>query len=125
MKKDIETQEDIQSLVETFYDQIKKDELLSPYFFKYMKINLEKRIPIMVQFWENAIFYTGAYSGNPMQLHQALNNHFPMTDEHFNQWIVLWNSTVDVMFEGKKAEEIKQKANSIGVVMKIKILGSE
>ena len=125
MKKDIESKEDIHQLVEIFYHKVKEDPLLSPYFFEHMKVNLEKRIPIMVSFWENAIFYNGAYSGNPMQMHRRLHERFPMTEEHFDRWLLLFDTTVDELFEGEKAAEIKQRAFSIAVVMKVKILGAE
>jgi len=37
------------------------------------------------------------------------------------QWIKLFNEKVDEIFEGEKAEWIKQRAGSIATVMQIKI----
>jgi hemoglobin len=76
----------------------------------------------MYQFWENTIFYTGSYEGNPMELHKHLHRLIPLTLEHFKQWNFLFIKTVDELFEGVNANLAKQRAVSISAVMQIKIL---
>lgn len=125
MKKDIESGADIRVLVDLFYNKAKQDSLLSPFFTQYVQINWEKHLPIMTSFWENAIFYNGTYSGNPIQMHRHLHRMFPMSDAHFNQWLLLFTNTVDELFTGEKAELIKQKAFSIATVMKMKVTGTD
>ena len=75
----------------------------------------------MFDFWENTLFYTGSYSGNPMKLHQKLHQMFTLTAKHFSQWVQLFTTTVDELFEGEKAELAKQRAISISAVMQTKI----
>lgn len=123
MKKDIESAEDIRRLVEQFYEKIKQDALLAPFFIEKIKVNWKKHISTMTAFWENAIFYNGAYSGNPIQTHRHINQRYPLTEVHFNQWLLLFTNTVDELFEGDRAEQIKQKALSIATIMKIKVTG--
>ncbi|HVT84490.1 MAG TPA: group III truncated hemoglobin [Chitinophagaceae bacterium] len=123
MKKDIESVEDIHRLVEAFYEKIKEDALLAPFFTEKIKVNWKKHISIMTAFWENAIFYNGAYAGNPIQTHRRINQLYPLTEVHFNQWLLLFKNTVDELFEGVRAEQIKQKALSIATIMKIKVIG--
>ncbi len=122
MKKDIETRDDIELLVNNFYDKIKADETIGYIFTDIAKVNWEKHLPIMYSFWENSLFYTGSYEGNPMELHKHLHRLMPLTTEHFKQWIKLFNSTVDELFEGKQAKLAKQRAISIATVMQVKIL---
>lgn len=123
MKKDIATRKDIELLVDTFYDKVKKDAVIGFIFTDLAKVNWEKHLPIMYNFFENMLFYTGSYTGNPMELHKKINNYLQLTTEHFNQWESLFSNTVDELFEGEKAELAKQRAISISKIMQLKILG--
>lgn len=122
MKKDIESKGDIQILVDAFYEKVKIDDIIGYIFTDIVKVHWEKHLPVMYNFWENTLFYTGSYEGNPMELHKHLHHVMPLTAEHFNQWIKLFTSTVDELFEGKNANLAKQRAISIATVMQIKIL---
>lgn len=122
MKKDIENREDIQLMVDTFYDKVKPDPIIGHIFTDLVKVNWEKHLPVMYDFWENTLFFTGTYEGNPMELHRHLHQAIPLNAAHFNQWIKLFTLTVDELFEGKKAMLAKQRAVSIAGVMQIKIL---
>lgn len=121
MKNDIKSRNDINQLIDIFYDTIKKDEILGYIFDDIAKVNWVKHLPIMYDFWENTLFYTGSYSGNPVQNHRALNQKFALSKLHFDRWLKLFNETVDRLFEGEKAELAKQRALSIATVLQIKI----
>jgi hemoglobin len=121
MKKDIASRKDIELLVDEFYSKIKKDELIGFIFSDIAKVNWEKHLPIMYDFFENMLFYTGLYTGNPMELHKYINRLFPLTDEHFKRWNGLFSSTVDELFKGDTANLVKMRAMSISTVMQIKI----
>jgi hemoglobin len=122
MKKDIESKEDIKNLVNAFYEKVKADAIIGYIFTDIAKVNWEKHLPVMYDFWENTLFYTGTYEGNPMELHKHLHRLMPLTTEHFNQWTKLFTSSVDALFKGKNANLAKQRAISIATVMQIKIL---
>ena len=125
MKKDVKTREDIELLVNTFYDKVKVDPVIGHIFTDVFKVNWQKHLPVMYDFWENTLFFTGSYTGNPMESHRRLHNVFPLNEEHFKRWVALFLSTVDELFEGEKALLAKQRALSIATVMKIKILQHE
>src|SRR5690242_12105094 len=116
MKKDIQNIEDIKLLVNTFYDKVKSDKIIGYIFNDIAKVNWEKHLPVMYNFWENVIFFTGSYNGNPMTAHAKMHNVVHFTTDHFEQWIKLFTSTVDELFEGEKAELAKQRAISIATV---------
>jgi hemoglobin len=122
MKKDIETKADIELLVNSFYDKVKVDPVIGYIFTDIAKVNWERHLPVMYTFWENALFYTGGYTGNPMELHKHLHRVMPLKAEHFRQWNKLFVSTVDLLFSGEKALLAKQRALSISNVIQIKIL---
>lgn len=122
MKKDIENRKDIELLITTFYDKVKADNTIGYIFNDIAKVNWEKHLPIMFDFWENVLFYTGGYNGNPMIIHQHLHRVVPLTKEHFKQWEKLFTDTVDELFEGTNAILARQRALSISTVMQMKIM---
>ncbi|MFZ1305548.1 MAG: group III truncated hemoglobin [Ferruginibacter sp.] len=122
MKNDIASRKDIEILVDEFYNKVKQDEQIGFIFSDISMVNWEKHLPLMYDFFENMLFYTGSYTGNPMELHKHVNRLFPLTEEHFRQWNHLFSTTVDELFEGTTANLVKQRAKSIAAVMQIKIL---
>jgi hemoglobin len=122
MKKDIEDRHDIQLLIDSFYKKVKVDEVIGFIFTDIAKVNWEKHLPVMYNFWESILFYTGGYAGNPMELHRRLNQLIPLSPEHFKRWTDLFTSTADELFTGEKTELAKQRAISIATMMRVKIL---
>lgn len=122
MKKDILTREDIEILVNAFYEKIRKDELIGFIFTDISHVSWEKHLPVMYNFFENMLFFTGSYTGNPMEIHKHINRLFPLTPAHFMKWILLFNTTVNELFEGKTAELVKQRVKNISTIMQIKII---
>lgn len=122
MKKDIQSRMDIEVLVNKFYEKVREDKTIGHYFHEIVPVDWEKHLPIMYNFWENILFYTGTYSGNPMLQHVGIHEKHPMSVNDFTQWNRLFNETVDELFAGNQAETIKQRAQSISTVMQIKLL---
>ena len=123
MNRDIENREDIEQLINAFYDKVKKDDVIGFIFNDVAKVNWEKHLPVMYDFWENIIFFTNKYSGNPMIVHTHLSQRAPLTKQHFERWLKLFSGTVDELFEGKRATLTKEKAQGIATIMQVKISG--
>lgn len=121
MKKDIESREDIIVLVDRFYDKVKTDSSIGYFFNEVAKVDWSKHLGIMYDFWENVLFFSGSYEGNPMQVHKDLHARSNMKMQHFLKWNQLFTETVDEYFAGKNAELIKQRAVSISTVIQIKL----
>jgi len=122
MKPDIETRVDIENLINAFYNKVKADDILGPIFNVQIPVNWEVHLPVMYQFWENVVFYTGGYTGNPMAIHEHIHKKIGLRLFHFDRWIELFNQATDELFEGEKASMIKQRALSIAKVMEHKII---
>jgi hemoglobin len=56
-----------------------------------------------------------------MEVHYDLNKKIPLQKEHFTSWLLLFNSAVDDLFEGKTATLAKTRAKSIADVMLFKM----
>ena len=122
MKTDIRNRKDIEKLVNAFYDKVKKDDTIGYLFNDIAKVNWELHLPKMYDFWENILFYSGNYSGSPMVVHKELHQKSTMNQNHFQHWNDLFSQTVDSLFEGIKANEIKERASNIAQVIMNKTL---
>lgn len=123
MKTDIKNRNDIEKLINTFYGKIKIDTKIGYFFTDVAKLNWEEHLPKMYDFWENIMFSKGNYTGNPMTKHKELHQKSEMKEAHFKHWNALFNETVDELFTGAKAEEIKQRAMNISGVLMYKTIG--
>lgn len=121
MKHDIQTRDDLFVLVKTFYEKLFADELLQTIFIDVAKIKLEEHLPILVDFWDSILLDGDSYRRNQMEKHTELNKKFRLEKQHFDQWIFLWNQTIDELFAGERAEHAKFRAKSIADIMSYKI----
>jgi hemoglobin len=121
MKNDITNRNDIETLVNTFYEKVKIDSTIGHFFTEVVKVNWDIHLPRMYDFWDNILFHTGAYIGNPMQRHRHIHQQQAIENEHFDYWVQLFKTTVDELFEGENATLIKTRAASIAAIMQVKV----
>lgn len=108
--------EDIQLLVNTFYDKIKVDSVLGGIFHAVIK-DWGPHLERMYSFWQTLLLDEITYMRNSYEPHKD----FPIDNKHFSRWLELWRGTVDSLFEGEKAEEAKMRAERIAMVFESKI----
>ena len=120
-KKDITSRADIEQLVTTFYEQVKKDDTIGFIFTDVIKINWDHHIPLIVDFWESILLDNPVYTKNAMEVHYVLNKKMPLQKEHFAKWVLLFCGAVDELFEGKIAALAKTRAKSIAGLMQFKM----
>jgi hemoglobin len=118
---DIANRNDIKLFVDSFYGKVRNDVLLSPIFSQNIPeetwpLHLEK----IYNFWSAILFAEKGFEGNPMEKHMGL----PINEKHFNQWLFLFNQTINEHFAGPKADEAKKRAHSIAQIMLFKIAAS-
>ncbi|MBI1343856.1 MAG: sec-independent protein translocase TatC [Terrimonas sp.] len=118
---DIETRKDIETLINSFYDKVKKDATIGFIFTDIVAVNWEQHLPLMYDFWETILLDAGTYQNNAMAVHYAINRKQPLSSVHFDQWLYLFNQSVDALFSGEKAELAKKRALSIAQVMQFKM----
>jgi hemoglobin len=113
-KKDISCQEDIELLVNTFYDKVRRNKLLFEVFDPIIKDGWKPHLQKMIGFWSTLLLYTRQYKDDPLLKHLPLH----LNKEHFKIWLSLFNDTVDDLFYGVIAENAKKRAFSIARIMK-------
>lgn len=104
-------------MVDSFYDKVNKDELLSPVFNEEAKINWQDHLPKMYAFWGTQLIGTQDYSGRPFPPHMELK----ITPLHFQRWVKLFIENIHEHFEGPVAELSVYKANNIATVFQYKL----
>ena len=115
--KNLESRNDIEFLVNAFYDKVSKDEKIGFFFNDVAKVNWNHHLPKMYSFWESLLLGEASYKGNPMAMHFPINEKVAIEKDHFAHWIRLWTETVEENFTGELAEAAIYKASNIANLM--------
>lgn len=116
-KKKIESREEIKLMVDSFYQKVNDDHILSPVFNDFAGVHWETHLPVMYNFWSSMLLGDMSYKGNPFLKHIPL----PIGKQHFDRWLDLFIATVDEHFTGEVAEEAKKRATSIANIFQYKL----
>ena len=114
---DIRDRDDIVRLVTAFYGTLFDDPVLGPIFRDIAMVDLARHIPTFADFWENILFQTGAYRGGLMAAHIKVHLLEPLATHHLQRWLDTWESTIDELFVGPRANHAKVQASRVGVNM--------
>lgn len=122
--RDITNREDIYILVRTFYDKIKKDPLIGPFFLETIPTHKwEAHLLKLTDFWETNLLFVKKFKGNPIKAHKDLDVAFKnsINQVHFGKWLALWLTTIDSLYTGEKATLAKERARNIGHMLFLRI----
>lgn len=117
MKHDISTIEDIQKLVDQFYDKVKRNPHIGPIFIGTIRDNWPAHLEKMYRFWETVLLNQYSYKGSPFAPHADMS----LQGQHFDTWLTLFHQTVDENFNGSKADEAKWRAEKMATMFLSKI----
>ena len=118
--KDIETRDDLETLLTEFYKAAVTDTQIGHHFGE---LNLESHLPVIIDFWEKVLFGNPVYFGNPLQVHYKLHEKSPLKLEHFRRWVEIFQKTIDAHFAGPQAENAKLRAKMIAHSLNQRING--
>ena len=114
---DITSLDDIKLFVDAFYTQVQQDQLIGPIFNSVIQDRWPVHLEKMYGFWQTVLLNERAYSGSPFPPHVKL----PLEKQHFDRWLKLFNSTIDINFKGDKADEAKWRAAKMAEMFRYKI----
>ncbi len=92
------------------------DPLIGYLFTDVARLDLERHLPVIGDFWESTLFGTGVYARhrrNPLLIHAALDAKESLRPEHFHRWLALFDESIDQSFAGPRAAFAKQRADAI------------
>ncbi|KAA9037168.1 group III truncated hemoglobin [Ginsengibacter hankyongi] len=109
--------DDIKRLVDTFYEKVRKDELIGPIFDDRIHDRWPQHLEKMYTFWQTVLLGEHTYYGSPFPPHAGL----PVSHIHFEKWMELFIQTVDELFIGEIAEDAKWRAGKMAELFESKI----
>ena len=118
MMKDINAENDIDLLVTLFYDKIKANTTLAPFF---ASTNWEHHLPRMKEFWYFILLDKPGFKGNIYDSHSNRGIKAP----HFEIWIELFCETINENFEGEVATKAINKAKELAMLFSWKLTETE
>ncbi|WP_426493467.1 group III truncated hemoglobin [Hymenobacter sp. 102] len=114
---DIQSEEDVRRVVDSFYGRVQNDELLGPIFEAVVQGRWPQHLATMYDFWSGLLLGTGRYRGRPFPKHLAL----PIDDRHFHRWLTLFVENVEAQYQGPVADEAIYRAGTIAAVFEHRI----
>ena len=112
-KKDVLERTDVEDIVARFYETMLKDPIIGYIFTDVVSINLQHHLPVIVDFWADALFNERNYAGNPLRKHLDVHQKIPLTPGHFTRWLYLFGKAVDHQHAGPNTESMKQRAEMV------------
>jgi len=120
-KPDIETAADIDRLIETFYKKyVLGDPIIGFFFTDIARIDVEKHLPPFSShikkvsaFWQLQLLGKLGYTGQTFAAHKDVHDRAALTEDHFHRWLYLFETAIDELFEGQRAETAKQRAHTV------------
>ena len=103
------TEVEVVELVYSFYDRVRRDEVLGPVFDEHVK-DWDTHLPKMVDFWSSALRGTARFRGAPLPEHAALPG---LTIELFQRWLMLFGQTTNALPNAALAERAQDLAKRI------------
>lgn len=123
MKTDIRDRTDVGLLVRSFYNTVRRDDLIGPIFNAVIPLgHWEAHFEKLTDFWEGNLFFKPTYSGKPVQQHQAVSRQHHLGEVHFQRWLQLWHAAVTAQFDGPVAQDAHDRAESIARILLFKLL---
>jgi hemoglobin len=109
---------DIKTLVDTFYETVRGDNMLGPIFTEHVA-DWSLHLPKMYAFWSTVVLRTGKYSGRPIEAHRPLPG---LTHAHFARWIELWEQTVGRVIHPDAQQAFVQSAQRMAASLSARLV---
>jgi len=119
--RDIETEADIELLVDRFYEKVRKDGTLGPVFNTIIGDDWSHHMPLLYRFWSTILLGGPGYSGNVIGKHIEIDRRMPLSEAHYERWLQLWGETTGQLFAGEKAAEAQKRAGLMMQLIRFKI----
>lgn len=106
----------IDRLITRFYARVRADGLLGPIFAARIA-DWTPHLERMRAFWSSVALMTGAYHGQPMQVHLPL----PIDAQHFDHWLALFETMARETCPQPAADHFIERARRIAQSLELGI----
>jgi hemoglobin len=109
------TKENLRVMVLNFYTRVLKDEIVGPFFIEKLGEDMNNEhwkphLDLLVNFWASIAIGDTSYRGNPFAPHLSIGG---LSRKAFEQWLVLFYTTLDEVYESHIAYNFKERSNII------------
>jgi hemoglobin len=103
------TEEEIATMVHSFYAKVRGDAVLGPIFGAHIS-DWDHHLPKMIDFWSSTLRGTARYRGTPMPKHAALPG---LDAAKFSRWLGLFDQTLEELGNPALRERAGEMARRI------------
>lgn len=104
------SEDDIKTLVHTFYGRVREDDLIGPIFNAKVD-DWPEHLANLCDFWSSVILRTRRFQGRPMRAHLMIAD--KIRGEHFDRWLDLFEKTAREVLQPDIAAVFIQRARQI------------
>jgi hemoglobin len=106
------TEDKLRALVRAFYARIREDADLGPVFNEVVT-GWPEHLEKLTGFWAKMMLGSGAYQGNPMQVHHRLRER--LSPALFARWLALWGEVSGETLSAADAAAVQERAARMAV----------
>ncbi len=115
---DLDSAENIENFVHSFYDKVLVDPVLAPYFFEAAKVDLKHHLPTIQSYWCKLLLGDKQYQNHTMNIHRNIERKIVFSDEAFDHWLMHFKNTAAHEFSGEKTDRAVVIASTIAKNMR-------
>lgn len=109
------TKENIRRMVDHFYSQVLKDDLIGDFFIEKLGDEMISdewlhHLDLLRDFWASIILGDSAYRGQPIKPHLDMED---LKRESFERWLELFSQTIDKLYVKEQADIFKMHSQKI------------
>lgn len=103
----------IDAFVDAFYERVLVDPLLAPMFLEVAQVRLFDHLPRIKAYWRKMLLGHDDYRRHMMRKHRELNALQPLSQDHYQQWLTLFEETLEEHPLGRVNERALQLARRV------------
>ncbi len=116
-RPDLDSRPQVQRFVELFYRRLLADEQLSPIFLEVARVDLDRHLPHIVDYWCKLLLGESGYRRHTMQIHRQLHDKRTLAPTDFQRWLAHFCATLDDNYAGPSTEKARRVATAIAANM--------
>ena len=112
-RRDLDSREQVERFVDSFYAVLLKDEVLAPIFIDVAAIELAHHLPHIKNYWAKLLLGDSSYRRHTMNIHRRLHGKRALSEADFQRWLGTFVEVLDAGWEGPRAQKAKRIAAAI------------
>ena len=121
---DLDTPQNIDFFVASFYDKLLKDDIMASVFLHDANIDVSAHLPTISLYWQKMLWGDRQYDTNMMKKHRVINGKKRFKTIHYQRWIGYFEQTVKESFAGEYTDKALRIARAVIHNMESRMTGT-